>query len=825
MKKKIAILALFLFITPLLSLTADEDDDWPMFRHDPQHTGYTDCEMLDELELLWRNKVGDYVASSPVVVDGKVYVGSDKKHVYCFNMNTGNLIWKHEVKGWIYHSCPAIVNGKLYVGSDDWNIYCLNAYTGKLLWKHKTSDEVWSSPSVVNGKVYIGSRDSYLYCLNANTGEIVWKYKTGGWVNPSPAVVNDKVYIGSEDSYLYCLNANTGELVWKYKIGNYGIFSSPAVVNGKVYMGSTDSYVYCFNANTGEVIWKYKTDGAIHFSSPAVASGRVYVGSDDGYLYCLNVSTGKLIRKYKTGDLIWSSPVVCNSKVYVGSWDHYIYCFDANKKKTVWKYKTGAQVDSSPAVTDRKVYVGSCDGYLYCFGSKKETPSPTTTPAPTQSSSKTIFIGCPFSEEWPTPPYKCLKDLWWEDSNKNGVLDLSESREEVYLNMDAEKVEYRSVIEKEPEEEIWYGGEDNETPYFLITNPATVKFLGNFYNIIYCNEGEGYFVCATPHWSWGESTSEDILYFEVGKTISFYGWEITLKDINIYEKKVKWLIKSPKDEEPTEYPVVLSQPCAKEHNVIGIEERIRDQKFTVFALDTVKMYIGAGGENAVGAIVYVLTDIELIDSNITLSEKDLEILANIAEKIENYNVEIPISLGSEYTIRTKIEKKDIEFNPDGEEEYVISLASEKLKTVVPTPPPTTTPASPTTVPATSSPMTTPKSTTPTPTTPPPSTTTTSPQKSSSPLYIGLFIAVIVLTLAVYQTTKKKPEKIKEKSVEKEKLSPERIEEIKTQIEEKKKYIENYKKIIEQDPSKKEMAKKLIQQYEGEIKELERQVGK
>ena len=55
--------------------------------------------------------------------------------------------------------------------------------------------------------------------------------------------------------------------------------------------------------------------------------------------------------------------------------------------------------------------------------------------------------------------------------------------------------------------------------------------------------------------------------------------------------------------------------------------------------------------------------------------------------------------------------------------------------------------------------------------------------------------------------------------------PSLSEETKIQIEEKKKYIENYRKIMEQDPTKKELAERLIKQYEEEIRELERQVRK
>ena len=96
-----------------------------MFRHDPQHTGYTDCEMPDELELLWKYKTGGPVASSPAVVNGKVYFGSDDYHLYCLDTN-GNLLWKYKT-GDSVHSSPAVVDGRVYFGSCDGTIYCFGS--------------------------------------------------------------------------------------------------------------------------------------------------------------------------------------------------------------------------------------------------------------------------------------------------------------------------------------------------------------------------------------------------------------------------------------------------------------------------------------------------------------------------------------------------------------------------------------------------------------------------------------------------------------------------------------------------------------------------
>jgi len=260
-----------------------------MFGHDPQHTGYTDCEMPDEMELLWKYKTSSHVDSSPAVVDGKIYFGSEDNYLYCLDTN-GDLLWKYETGNYV-DSSPAVVNGKVYFGSRDSYLYCLDTY-GNLLWRYETANYVDSSPAVVNGKVYFGSNDGYLYCLDTH-GKLLWKYKTGNCVFSSPAVVNGKVYFGSDDNYLYCLDTH-GKLLWKYKTGS-SVDSSSTVVNGKVYFGSRDTYLYCLDTH-GKLLWKYETGRYFIASSPAVVNGKVYFGCGDGCLYCLGPKEQEVIQ-------------------------------------------------------------------------------------------------------------------------------------------------------------------------------------------------------------------------------------------------------------------------------------------------------------------------------------------------------------------------------------------------------------------------------------------------------------------------------------------------------------------------------------------------
>jgi outer membrane protein assembly factor BamB len=95
--------------------------DWTMFRHDPQHTGYSTSAAPNTNEIKW---------------------------IY----NTATEI----------DSSPAVANGRVIVGLSNGNVVALNSTTGERLWLYETgagSNSIWSSPAIDSDRTYIGTRD------------------------------------------------------------------------------------------------------------------------------------------------------------------------------------------------------------------------------------------------------------------------------------------------------------------------------------------------------------------------------------------------------------------------------------------------------------------------------------------------------------------------------------------------------------------------------------------------------------------------------------------------------------------------------------------
>ncbi len=175
-----------------------------------------DCNPKDSVWKLGGRGTRNNVISTPVIYDGKVFVavGQDPEHgegvghLWCIDASqTGDIT----ETGAVWHfgdeqfnrtmSTVAIADGLLYVSDLSGFLYCLDVNTGDLYWKHDTFAAIWGSPYVVDGKVYLGDEDGDVVVLKAGkTKQLLFE------TNMSSAVYTTPV---AKDGVLYIVTRNT----------------------------------------------------------------------------------------------------------------------------------------------------------------------------------------------------------------------------------------------------------------------------------------------------------------------------------------------------------------------------------------------------------------------------------------------------------------------------------------------------------------------------------------------------------------------------------------------------------------------------------------
>ena len=410
-------LMLLIALSSVLSVAsaadANSSAEWPMFRHDLSHSGYTDSNSTaNSAQPLWEFPTSASVLSSPAISEGLVVFGCKDCYIYCLNASTGKYVWSlqtlHEVD-----SSPAIYNGYVYVGSYDGWVYCINLTSGVPAWGTNAGGKFFSSPAVVDDRVFIGSGAHDIFCFNASNGDILWTYPTESRVDSSPAIVNGIVYVACDDYHLYALNATTGEKIWREYAGSN--LNSPCIANGFIYIGAYDGWITCVNASTGIRTWTYRTQDTVS-SSAATAYGRIYIGSDDGSIYCLNATDGSKLWQTQTGYWVWSSPAIANGNLFVGSQDYHLYCLDAYTGQEKWSYQADGIIDSSPSIVGDTLYFGSHDHHLYAFRLSDSSVEPIEASAPIFWS--TIIFDILFCIAWGLVIFVIMRHFYTSRRNK-----------------------------------------------------------------------------------------------------------------------------------------------------------------------------------------------------------------------------------------------------------------------------------------------------------------------------------------------------------------------------------------------------------------------
>jgi eukaryotic-like serine/threonine-protein kinase len=356
------------------------------FRGDAQHSGIYQQVGVPLLHgIKWKFKTGAAVISTPAVVDGTAYFGSNDHYLYAVNLADGAQRWKFKT-GSRVTSSPAVYNGRVYFGSYDGNIYAVDAKSGEQRWKFASEGErrfsgrhlhgtdpaaesmpdpfdfYLSSPSIDADTVYVGSGDGNIYALDASSGALRWKFHTGNVVHASPAIANGMVYIGSWDSYFYAIDEKSGKERWRFKTGEdheianqVGIQSSATVADGMVYFGCRDSNLYALDAASGAKKWAYPTKGSWVISTPIAKDGTLYFATSDSALFdAVDAKTGVL--KYSLSFHHWpmfSSPAIAGRNLYIGSHAGTLMAINLDKHATAWTFSTDGAKQNSAALTSK----------------------------------------------------------------------------------------------------------------------------------------------------------------------------------------------------------------------------------------------------------------------------------------------------------------------------------------------------------------------------------------------------------------------------------------------------------------------------------------
>lgn len=347
-------------------------DDWPTDGYDLARTSVS--PQSDPVSLSsdrrWSVDIGSEIRSTPIVVDGRVYVhdrGTGK--TAALDEHTGEVLWKEFTGGRDHLAPPALDGDRVYLnGSGDRTALALDAETGETAWTFPTAHGS-RSIAYADGTVFVGSDDEggALIALEAETGREQWSVEVGSELFGSPAIVDGTVYAGSTNGFVLALDADDGTERWRFD-ANGGVVAAPTVRDGSVYAGTQSGIVHAIDRETGTEKWHSSTDGML-YPSPAVDDELLVVGTwNTGEVRAFDPHSGR--ERWHVPDLeqivYVTSPVIAGDRVYFGSDDglHAVDRDTGEHRETLQADAAGG-MQSSPAIVNDTAYVGDNEGTVH----------------------------------------------------------------------------------------------------------------------------------------------------------------------------------------------------------------------------------------------------------------------------------------------------------------------------------------------------------------------------------------------------------------------------------------------------------------------------
>jgi quinohemoprotein ethanol dehydrogenase len=346
---------------------AKSGKEWPSNGLDYAGTRFSrlakvDAHNVSKLGLAWSYDLGSLrgVESTPIVVDGVMYVTAPWAIVSAIDARTGKALWTFDPKtsrriGWkaccdVVNRGVAVYKGKVYVGTLDAHLIALDAATGTKLWEQDTSSDqakaitITSAPYVVHDKVIVGNGGGeygtrgYVTAYDAQTGEQKWRwFVTPG--DPSKPYEDESQRIAAQTwdpASKYWINGGSGN-VWNTMVidpelkllyfgtGQPGPWSRKK--RGEIGDALYTSSIVALDIDTGKYVWHYQespSDASDLDSDMDLILADVKLDGQlrkvilhapkNGFFYVLDRRTGKFISANNFVEQTWAAAIDPNGR-------------------------------------------------------------------------------------------------------------------------------------------------------------------------------------------------------------------------------------------------------------------------------------------------------------------------------------------------------------------------------------------------------------------------------------------------------------------------------------------------------------------------------
>ena len=388
--------------------------NWPRFRG-PEGLGIS---YYSNIPSSWNGKTGENILwktpiplpgeNSPIVWGKRIFLtgANDKKReVYCFDTDTGKLLWQKPVENVPGSSPqpPKVTEDSGYAAptatTDGQRVYAIFAngdlvsfdFNGNLVWAKNLGTPKsmygYASSLLMYKNLLIvlydqGSADdnlSKIIAFDSTSGSVVWETKRpvpNSWA--TPIIINtgkrDEI-ITDANPWVIAYDPATGSEFWRVKCLSGDVAPSPVYGNRLVFAVNAYAKLAAIrpdgqgDVTQTNVAWTGDS-GLPDICSPLTNGDLLFLLQTYGLMTCYDAKTGQIVWENDFAETFRASPSLVGDKVYLLTADGLMIIINADREfKEIGRYELGAKANCSPAFLDGRIYIRGKEN-LYCIANR-----------------------------------------------------------------------------------------------------------------------------------------------------------------------------------------------------------------------------------------------------------------------------------------------------------------------------------------------------------------------------------------------------------------------------------------------------------------------
>ncbi|WP_420549987.1 PQQ-binding-like beta-propeller repeat protein [Curvivirga sp.] len=372
--------------------------DWP------QLGGYSDHAMhhleVGGIEEAWSRDFGDggddeaRLLSTPVIVNGVVYVVDIDYMVSAFDAETGKRLWEVDVEipeedEEAFGGGLAYSRGRLFLTTGFASLISLDAKDGTEYWRIDLSGPARSAPAVNEDAVIAISIDNQTLAVDPATGEKKWSHagfsEVAGMIGgASAAIYKDVALIPYTSGEVFAIRVSNGRSLWSDSLTSLrrsdalsslsDVRGAPVIDRGVGYAVSQSGRMVALDMRSGGRIWDRRVGG---INTPWIAGDYLFVLANEGHLVAMTRRGGRVLwlqslpiwedEEDLEDPINWVGPVLAGDRLILANNLGEVYTISPYSGEFLGKIKVSGPVRVPPVVADGAVYIQTEDGVLHAY--------------------------------------------------------------------------------------------------------------------------------------------------------------------------------------------------------------------------------------------------------------------------------------------------------------------------------------------------------------------------------------------------------------------------------------------------------------------------